>query len=139
MTNIDQRHEARESSEKTIPDEHKEISDQILIIRSLVVDTPADADQIISELQTLLVITESHFRHEETIMIANNFHGTLLHKRDHDYLVSGLINFSASLVDNSIQLSPAIADNLQSWLRHHIRKFDDAYLEFKGVRSNPEN
>jgi hemerythrin-like metal-binding protein len=131
MTSIDQRHEVRENREGTVPDEHKYIFDQIQIIRSLVDHTPADVDQIISALQKLLVITQSHFQHEESIMIKNNFPGTLLHKRDHDYLVDGLRTFIRSIVDNSIHASPAIGDNLQSWLRHHIKRFDDAYLEFK--------
>lgn len=138
MTSIDQHYEARESSEKTIPDEHKEIFDQIVIIRRLVDNMPDDVDRIISALQTLVAITKSHFQHEETIMMKNKFHGAFLHKRDHEYLICGLRTFIDSIVDNSIQPSPTIGDNLQSWLRHHIKRFDDAYLEFKTRRSLPD-
>jgi hemerythrin-like metal-binding protein len=131
MTNTDQSHIAYEENEQSIPDEHKEIAEQISIVRSLASNSPSDVKQIISALQGLLEMTISHFRHEEAIMVIDHFPGTLLHKRDHDYLVNGLEEFAASLDDKSVLVGPEIGDNLQSWLRFHIKKFDDAYLEFK--------
>lgn len=138
MMNTNQCRAADEENQKAIPDEHKEISAQIMLIRNLVGNSPVDVSQIISALRELLKLTKSHFEHEEYIMITNHFPGMLLHKRDHDYLVDGLRKFMASLVDETAMLSPQIADNLQSWLNHHIKKFDDAYLEFRALSGSPE-
>jgi hemerythrin-like metal-binding protein len=131
MTNTDQSHIAYEENKKSIPDEHEELAEQIGIVRSLASNSPADVNQIIYALQELLKMTISHFQHEEAIMVIDHFPGTLLHKRDHDYLLNGLEEFAASLDDKTASLGPEIGDNLQSWLRFHIKKFDDAYLEFK--------
>lgn len=138
MAIMDQHHVAAEKTEMTISDEHKEMSEHIVAVRNLLSETPVDVIKLISALESLLVLTRSHFQHEETIMITTHFPGMLLHKRDHDYLLKGLSDFTASLGDGTAPVSPVIADNLQSWLRYHIKKFDDAYLEFKALGRSPE-
>ena len=120
-----------DESERSLPEEHIKIADQISIIRNEASRAIPDVGRIVSAVRELLNITKSHFQHEESVMLENHFPGMLLHKRDHDYLIRGLSDFMASVVDEAVPLSPAIGDNLQSWLTYHIKRYDDAYLEFR--------
>jgi hemerythrin len=119
-----------QQAETDISIEHKEIADQITLIRRELEKESPDEAFVAHALRELLEITESHFRHEEDIMLIKGFPGMLLHKRDHDYLIKGLSAFTSSLVDATVKLLPGTGAGLQSWLKYLITKFDDAYLAF---------
>lgn len=108
------------------------ISEQIEFVFS-VIDKPLplrDGRQIISSLNELLEMARAHFQHEETIMTKNKFPGIINHKRDHDYLLECLRNYTSSLVDETVPLTTPLGGGLRSWLTYHKKKYDDAYQEF---------
>lgn len=115
--------------------EHKSIADQINLIRRELDSSSPDVTRIYESLRALLSMTEKHFKHEEDRMILEGYPGALLHKRDHDYLVKGLREFTSQIVDETATLSPSVGESLQSWLRFHIKRFDEAYQEFLRQRS----
>jgi hemerythrin-like metal-binding protein len=80
--------------------------------------------------QELLEIAKAHFQHEEAIMAKNEFPGLIFHKRDHDYLIKSLNDFTWSLSHGTVPLSADTGVNLRSWLTYHVKKYDDAYVEF---------
>jgi hemerythrin len=131
MLNLDQSNQAQADGTKAIPEEHIEIAAQIAVIRALVDKSPAESSALLAALAKLLNLTKEHFAHEEEIMIVSGFPGTLLHKRDHEYLVKGLRDYMAALADTTEPPAATFCDNLQSWLLFHIRKYDEAYMEFK--------
>ncbi len=90
---------------------------------------------IYESLRSLLEMTKEHFKHEEDHMIFDSYPEMLLHKRDHDYLVRGLTDFTSSLIDGRVTLSPSLAGGLQSWVRLHIKRFDSAYQNFVNEES----
>jgi hemerythrin-like metal-binding protein len=114
--------------------EHKAISDQISFIRAELEQQPCDANLVYEGLRKLLDLTKAHFRHEEDHMIIDGYPGLILHKRDHDYLAKGLSDFTASVVDGTIYLSPSVGEELQSWLRLHIKRFDEAYEKYAATK-----
>ena len=66
-------------------------------------------------------------------MEKNVFPGMILHKRDHDYLLKNLIDFTASLSHGKVQFSKDIGINLRSWLSFHIKRYDETYADFIGT------
>lgn len=131
MRNLDQNNQQQARGPKAFLDEHAEIAAQIAKIRDLVDKSPAESSALLAALAKLLTLTKEHFAHEEEMMIVNGFPGTLLHRRDHEYLVKGLRDYMAALADTTEPPAASFCDNLQSWLSFHIRKYDDAYMEFK--------
>jgi hemerythrin-like metal-binding protein len=111
--------------------EHQAIANQIALIREELNKSPPNGSIIFQQLQNLLSTTAAHFKHEEDHMVINGYPGILLHRKDHDYLVNGLREFAASVVDDTVDLSPSVGESLQSWLRLHINRFDDAYQKFQ--------
>ncbi len=117
---------------------HQAIADQINLIREELEEKEPDATLIYDSLRVLLEMTRDHFKHEEDQMVIDSYPGMLLHKRDHDYLVSGLRDFNAGLVDKTFTLSPSLADELTSWVRLHIKRFDNAYQDYVKRIRQPE-
>jgi hemerythrin len=115
--------------------EHQAIAAQIGLIREELQKPSPNAVLIFEYLEKLLEMTKAHFKHEEDHMVIDGYPGMLLHKRDHDYLVKGLRDFAASVVDETVGLSPSVGENLESWLRFHIKRFDDAYEAFANKRN----
>lgn len=131
MLNLDQSNQEETGGTKAIPEEHIEIAAQIAVIRDLVDKSPAESSALLAALAKLLTLTREHFAHEEEIMIVNGFPGILLHQRDHEYLMKGLRDYMADMADTTEPPVAILSDNLQSWLMFHIRKYDEAYMEFK--------
>ncbi len=92
--------------------------------------TQGDVKRIISLLEEIRDIAQTHFQNEEQLMIKNDFPGATYHKRDHDYLLKSLIVFTSSLGHGTVPFSPDIGVNLRSWLTYHIKKYDDTYVSF---------
>ncbi|MGJ0391415.1 MAG: hemerythrin domain-containing protein [Methylocystis sp.] len=115
--------------------ERKAIADQINFIRQELQKDAPETSVVLEALQKLVDMTKEHFKHEEDHMLIESYPGMLLHKRDHDYLVKGIKEFTASLVDNTVQLSPDLCEGLQSWLRYHMKRFDDAFVDFASHKS----
>ena len=122
----------------SIIDEHRLLTDQI-DAASHEIETffAATSNQthlvvkgIIDLLEDIRDIARTHFHHEETLMIKNDFPGAIYHKRDHDYLLKSLIHFTSSLSHETVPFSPDIGVNLRSWMTYHIKKYDDAYVSF---------
>ncbi len=111
-------------------EEHQAIAAQIDLIREELEEKQPDATLIYDSLRILLEMTKDHFKHEEAQMIIDSYPGMLLHKRDHDYLVKGLRDFTSSLIDGTVTLSPSLAEELKSWVRLHIKRFDNAYQDY---------
>ena len=65
-------------------------------------------------------------------MTVNAFPGLIFHKRDHDYLIKSLMDFTSALNHGTTSLSNDMGVNLRSWLTYHIKKYDDAYVAFIG-------
>ena len=89
-----------------------------------------DVRRIVVLLQELLEIAQAHFQHEEAIMAKNEFPGLIFHKRDHDYLIKSLNEFTWSLSHGTVPLAADTGVNLRSWLTYHIKKYDDSDAEF---------
>ncbi len=122
----------------SIVDEHRHLADRIdaasYEINNFFAEpanrSPSDVQHIISMLEDLRDTAQTHFQHEETLMIKNNFPGAVYHKRDHDYLLKSLIHYTSSLSHGTVPFSPDTAVNLRSWLTYHIKKYDEAYVTF---------
>lgn len=99
--------------------------------------TQLDVKRIITLLEDLRNIAQTHFHHEESLMIKNDFPGAVHHKRDHDYLLKSLIDYTTSLTHGTVPFSPDIGVNLRSWLTYHIKKYDEAYVSF--IEANNSN
>ncbi len=91
---------------------------------------PSDVRQVIVRLEQLLETAKSHFQHEEGLMASHEFPGLIFHKRDHDYLLQSLMNFTSALSHGTVPFSPDMGVNLRSWLTYHIKKYDDVYVGF---------
>lgn len=129
----------------SIADEHRLLAERIEeASRQIEVFLSAPADQTAGETQRIIVLLDNlsetarkHFEHEETLMIGNNFPGADAHKRDHDYLLKNLIQFTSALSHGRLPFSKDIGVNLRSWLTYHIKKYDDVYLAYI-ERDKPE-
>lgn len=134
---------APEARNEAIAEEHRHLSEQIETICLIVESKPGDTACLLESIQELTKMTRVHFRHEEMMMHRSRFPGTLMHKRDHDYLVRGLVEFAASLVDETVVVTPEFCNGLRSWMDFHTRKYDDSYREFRllgaGWHSVPTN
>ena len=89
-----------------------------------------DVNRIIVLLEDIRDIAQTHFQHEEALMMKSDFPGAIYHKRDHDYLLSSLIQFTSSLNHGTVPFSPDTGVNLRSWLTYHIKKYDETYVSF---------
>ncbi len=87
----------------------------------------SDVKQVVVLLEELLEIARSHFQHEEALMASHEFPGLIFHKRDHDYLIQSLKNFTSALSHGTVPFSADMGVNLRSWLTYHIKKYDDVY------------
>jgi hemerythrin-like metal-binding protein len=94
--------------------------------------SPAEVRRVIVLLEDLLQIAREHFQHEEAEMTMNAFPGLIFHKRDHDYLIKSLMDFTSALSHGTTSFSNDMGVNLRSWLTYHIKKYDDAYVAFIG-------
>ena len=63
-------------------------------------------------------------------MANSAFPGFAAHKRDHDYLLKSLINFTSALSHGTVPFSKDMGVNLRSWLTFHIKKYDETYVAF---------
>ncbi len=122
----------------SIPDEHRLLAEKIdaasheinLFFVAAANQTQFDAKRIIALLEELRDIAQTHFQHEEALMMKSDFPGAIYHKRDHDYLLKSLIHFTSSLSHGTVPFSPDVGVNLKSWLTYHIKKYDEAYAGF---------
>jgi hemerythrin-like metal-binding protein len=130
---------ASKEDERSVTDEHAALAEQIKRVATEIdviwqaAASPAalrDVSQLIASLRELLKIAQLHFEHEERLMAQNNYPGLLSHKRDHEYLIRGLADFTSALVNETVKVSQSIPDNLTSWLSFHAKKYDDGYQEF---------
>ena len=96
--------------------------------------TASEIGEITSLLAKLIETAQAHFQHEEALMVKNEFPGFASHKRDHDYLIRSLIDFTSALNHRTVPVSADIGVNLRSWLTYHIKKFDEAYVVFTEAR-----
>lgn len=92
--------------------------------------TLAEIGHLTELLEALIETAHAHFQHEEALMTKNAFPGLIFHKRDHDYLIRSLMNFTSSLSHGTVPVSSDIGVNLRSWLTFHIKKYDEAYVAF---------
>jgi len=122
----------------SIIDEHRLLAEKIdaasqeieIFFAASAKQTQIDVKRIIAFLEELRDIAQTHFQHEEALMIKNDFPGAIVHKRDHDYLLKSLIHFTSSLNHGTVPFSPDMGVNLRSWLTYHIKKYDEAYVTF---------
>jgi hemerythrin-like metal-binding protein len=134
-----------QGSQQSILEEHRLLTQRIdqasLQIDSFfsasVNQTPSEIQRIIELLEGLIETAHAHFQHEEALMTKSSFPGFVFHKRDHDYLIRSLMDFTSSLSHGTVPISTDIAVNLRSWLTYHIKKYDEAYVAF--VESDKRN
>jgi hemerythrin-like metal-binding protein len=137
-TNRDISEEARQS----IVEEHRLLAEKIdqaclhidAFFSAPAKQSPLEFARIVSLLDELIETAHAHFQHEEDLMTKNEFPGLIFHKRDHDYLLRSLMDFTSSLSHETVPVSTDIGVNLRSWLTYHIKKFDEAYVAFAGSR-----
>ncbi|HWJ20637.1 MAG TPA: hemerythrin family protein [Geobacterales bacterium] len=138
MNNSTEGQETHSQCSPSIVDEHRLLTEKIdaasheieSFFAASSSQTRLDVKRIIILLEDIRDIAQTHFQHEETFMIKNDFPGAIYHKRDHDYLLKSLIHFTSSLNHGTVPFSPDIGVNLRSWLTYHIKKYDDAYVAF---------
>lgn len=119
-----------------IADEHRHLADQVEVICLVAERNPKDKTSLVASIQDLVKLSRTHFRHEETMMRATSYPGTLMHARDHDYLIKTLVDFTAAVVDDTVEVTPEFCNGLRSWLNFHTRKYDESYREFEAGRSD---
>lgn len=119
-----------EAPEAILADEHRHIEEMIETVCAIAEHDPKDTGELIRSIRELARMTKAHFRHEEMLMTRDHYPGALMHKRDHDYLLKGLAEFTASLADDTVRISSEFASGLRSWMTFHSRKFDDSFKAF---------
>jgi hemerythrin len=130
MTTVSENSALSKLYERSVGDEHAELIERIESVRRATGKTPVDFAYFVKTIESLLESTKSHFQHEEYIMAIKGYPGLNKHRNDHDYLIKGLEEFLTRLVDKAITAPPELCENLKGWLEFHIRKYDNAYLEF---------
>ena len=138
MNNSTADQETNSQGSHLIVDEHRLLTEKIdaasheidIFFAASSNQTQLDVKHIIVLLEDIRDIAETHFQHEEALMMKSDFPGAIYHKRDHDYLLKSLIHFTSSLSHGTVPFSSDIGVNLRSWMTYHIRKYDDAYVTF---------
>ncbi len=121
-----------------IVDEHRMLAEKIdsvsheldKLFSALARKSQYDVSRIIALLEDLRNTAQAHFQHEEALMIKNDFPGLNFHTRDHDYLITNLIQYTSSLSHGAVPFSHDIGEDLRNWLTYHLKKYDEAYVTF---------
>jgi hemerythrin-like metal-binding protein len=125
-------------TQQSVVEEHRLLAERIDQV-SKHIDTflPSAANRNSSDISGLAVLlaellemARAHFQHEEALMAKHEFPGLIFHKRDHDYLLKSLTDFTTALSHGTVPFSKDMGVNLRSWLTYHIKKYDDVYVEF---------
>lgn len=91
-------------------------------------------ESIASVLNELISYTQTHFRHEEVIMQANNYPAFAAHKAEHQKLINEVSAFKKKFDEGSMTLSVSIINFLRDWVKNHIQKVDKQYSDFLNSR-----
>jgi hemerythrin len=129
-------------TQQSIIEEHLLLTDKIDQASSLISGllskpanrTSSEFQQMAASLQELIVAAREHFQHEEAIMMKNQYPGLNFHKRDHEYLLTNLMEYASSLSHGAVPVSGDIGVNLRSWLTFHIKKYDEGYVAYMDAR-----
>ncbi len=88
-------------------------------------------------LQKLVDYALTHFAAEEGLMAKHNFPGLLTHHKEHQEFAQKVTSFIEEYRAGRAGVPVELLFFLQSWLREHILKTDEAYsayLNARGVR-----
>lgn len=103
--------------------EHREL---IGLINSLhdVIQTNADADQVLETLGEIYAQISAHFALEEKMMRASRYPAYGDHKEDHEVLLDELRDIMDEVEDDGSYDERRLADDLQRWFSLHFRTHD---------------
>lgn len=94
-------------------------------------------EQLGKVLAKLIKYTESHFKAEEALMLANQYPDFANHKPEHERFVKTIKEYQTKFQKNELGLTLEVMDFLKDWLVKHIMGVDKKYvphLSAKGVR-----
>lgn len=111
--------------------EHKAISEAISALQSaLATNVPSESpshhagDDIAARAKSVFQSIESHFAHEEELMLAGRYTLYDWHKRQHDYALTQLRKFVSGMESGDPQAANSLVTFLTDWLRDHSTRSD---------------
>ena len=94
-------------------------------------------EKIRDTVQGLIDYTESHFLHEEKLMMEVAFEDYDQHKKEHDAFVAKVKEFHQRMEDGGFVVSIEITNFLKDWIKNHILGTDQKYMALfqeKGIQ-----
>ncbi len=85
-------------------------------------------------LGNLISYTESHFKAEEGILLANAYPDFAKHKPEHERFVKTIKGYQAKFQKNELGLTIEVMDFLKKWLVEHIMGVDKKYVPHLSAR-----
>ncbi len=120
---------------KQFDDQHKKLIDLINQLHDAM--KIGKGGLILSQvLKALITYTGSHFADEERLMKLHNYPNYEEHQKEHNLLVSQVLDMQKNLLEGKIPLTQSIMNFLKEWLEKHIQGEDKKYGPFlngKGV------
>jgi hemerythrin len=95
-----------------------------------------EQQSIVRVLNQLVVYTEMHFRHEETIMRDAGFAQLDEHMVWHEAMVDTIFELQKSYEEGSLRLEMETMKFVKAWLLEHILKNDYRFRDFLAHRNN---
>ena len=85
-------------------------------------------------LANLVSYTESHFKAEEGILLANQYPDLANHKIEHERFVKTIKEYQTKFQKNELGLTIEVMDFLKKWLVEHIMGVDKKYVPHLSAR-----
>jgi len=85
-------------------------------------------------LGNLISYTESHFKAEEGILLANQYPDFAAHKPEHERFVATIKEYQTKFQKNELGLTIEVMDFLKKWLVEHIMGVDKKYVPYLSAR-----
>jgi len=99
------------------------------------VDEGVDKTQIQEVWNQLVSITESHFLHEEKMMVEHRYPDVSEHEVEHENLLSELKEIQFRYPMDQITLNEHLIEVLKKWLFTHILNSDIKFTDFLNLET----
>jgi hemerythrin len=110
-------------------DQHRELLDATnRLIEGMETGRPqTELGEILDEI---VRITRTHFESEERVFATHKYPGAVVHKGEHDQLLSELVALQKYFAEGKLQLSPKNTRFFIDALEHHVTGTDRNYTNF---------
>jgi hemerythrin len=119
-----------------IDTEHQELFRLINLFHDLWLEK-RDAQSIAILLNQLIVYAETHFAHEETIMLDAGFPRLAEHQQVHEQMVETIFNLRRSFEEHNGHLEMDTVKFVKSWLIEHIVRNDYLFRDYLARQKSP--